>query len=117
MRAVPGFLAAGVFLFGVGLKAQSAAPETQTAAPAVSAAERMTKASDVNSIDGTGLEPWHLKIDVEMLDGRGNTSGKGTLEEWWAKDDMYRLTYTLGAETLTQLRTRKEGSVQLHLRR
>jgi TonB family protein len=64
----------------------------------------MLKAAEVNSLDVSGMKPWHLKLDVEFGDGHGNVSDHGTVEELWASATQHRVVYTRGAKTMIELR-------------
>ena len=60
------------------------APIACVAADDAALVERLHNAAESTSIDDPGLKPWHLKLDVQLYDFKGNASEKGTIEEWWA---------------------------------
>jgi hypothetical protein len=51
-----------------------------------------------NGLGGSGLTPWHLKIDSQYLDpGFGNSNPKplsGSVEQWTVAPDQWRRTFT-----------------------
>jgi TonB family protein len=79
-----------------------------TAQSASDLAARLHETAATSSIDKAGLSPWHLKVDVQFFDSKGKPSQQGSVEEWWAEPDLYRVTYTMPSYTLTQLRN-KDG--------
>jgi TonB family protein len=42
------------------------------------------------------LKPWHVKIDYQLYDQKGNPSENGVFEYWWASPKVYRMTWTRG---------------------
>ncbi len=42
----------------------------------------------------TNLKPWHLKVDYELDDEKGNPSEQGVFEYWWASTKVYRSSWT-----------------------
>jgi Gram-negative bacterial TonB protein C-terminal len=61
------------------------------AAPAVQAAKddpgalnaSLQKSAAASSLNTAGLKPWHMKIAAQLFDWKGNSTGTGTIEEWW----------------------------------
>jgi TonB family protein len=47
--------------------------------------------------DAASVHPWHLKASYQMFDGKGNATGQGTFEYWWASPTVYRTTWTRGS--------------------
>ena len=43
----------------------------------------LQKAAADSSPNTAGLKPWHLKMTAQLFDWKGNSSGSGTIEEWW----------------------------------
>lgn len=70
--------------------------------------DRMLKVAEFNSLDSSGMKPWHLKLEVEFVDGHGNVSDHGTIEEMWASATQHRVVYTRGAKTMIELRNGDE---------
>ena len=71
--------------------------------------ERMKRAAELTSLDGTGIKPWHLKLSVDILAEDGKSKGKSSVEEWWAGPKLYRVIYELPDRKVTELRN-AEGS-------
>jgi len=44
------------------------------------------------------LKPWHLKVNYQFEDEKGNPSGQGVFEYWWVSPNVYRSTWTRGDE-------------------
>jgi hypothetical protein len=42
------------------------------------------------------LKPWHLKVDYQFEDEKGNPSGQGVFEYWWISPNVYRSKWTRG---------------------
>jgi hypothetical protein len=40
------------------------------------------------------LKPWHLKVDYELDDEKGNPADQGVFEYWWASPGSYRSSWT-----------------------
>jgi TonB family protein len=87
-----------VLLFGNNASAQDP--------PALAA--RLHAMAAMSSIDDAGLLPWHLKMDVQLFDAKGKPSQQGTIEEWWASPEMYRVKFAFPSFTRTELHT-KDG--------
>jgi hypothetical protein len=72
-------------------------------------AARLHAAADANAIDGAGMSPWHLRMDVQLFDAKGKPGEQGKIEEWWGGPDARRVTFAFPSFGGTQLRNR-EGS-------
>jgi TonB family protein len=57
--------------------------------------ERLHQAEASTSLDAEGLQPWHLKLEVQLFDKHGKPSEGGTIEEWWNAPDIYQIAYAL----------------------
>lgn len=66
-------------------------------------AERMSHAMELTSLDAANLQPWHLKMEVQMFDDKGQPSEQGTVEEWWAGPMLNRVVYTSPSHTMTEI--------------
>jgi TonB family protein len=66
--------------------------------------ERLRQSATVTSLDLPDASPWHLKIEVQKFDGNGKPTEQGTVEEWWASPNLYRVVYTTPSSTATELR-------------
>jgi protein TonB len=51
------------------------------------------------------LKPWHLKVNYEFEDAKGNQAEQGVFESWWASPDVYRSTWNRGASTHSEWHT------------
>ncbi|HEY4009131.1 MAG TPA: energy transducer TonB [Acidobacteriaceae bacterium] len=63
-------------------------------APQKSAFEQMR---DLTQLDRKDAKPFHLKMDVQLYDMSGKPAHTGTIEEWWAAPDEYRIETTSGS--------------------
>jgi hypothetical protein len=43
----------------------------------------LQKSAAASSLNTAGLKPWHMKISAQLFDWKGNSTGTGTIEEWW----------------------------------
>jgi hypothetical protein len=48
----------------------------------------------LNSLDSDGLQPWHLKVDFQLVEQGIKKPPAGTLEEWSTGRDRWRRIYT-----------------------
>ena len=80
-----------------------ASPCLSNAADAAALVKRLHNASDASSLDDPALKPWHLKLDVQLYDAKGNLSEKGTIEEWWTPDADKRV-YDTPSYSATEIR-------------
>ena len=76
--------------------------------------DRLQRAAALTSLDDSGLEPWHLKMQVQLYDLRGKPKEKGTVEEWWSGPKSYRIVYLLPSYTDTELTT-EDGNFSSHV--
>src|SRR5579875_2154923 len=51
---------------------------------------KIVRIAELNSLDGPGMKPWHLRITYLTLDGTGQPGEGGSIEEWWAAPDRWR---------------------------
>lgn len=73
--------------------APPASAQTATSALPDDPAALLQLAAQVNGLHGTDLKPWHIRATWETLDDQGKPKDQGTLEEWWAGDKKYKVTY------------------------
>jgi TonB family protein len=71
--------------------------------------DRLTAAGKTTAIDEAGLNPWYLKIEVQLYDEKGKPSEQGTAEEWWAAPGRDKRVYNLPSYKATEVR--KDGRV------
>lgn len=45
--------------------------------------QRVLRASHLSRINDVDMKPWHLKINFQLFDSKGNPSEARTIEEWW----------------------------------
>ena len=64
--------------------------------------DRILAAATSSSLDGPGLKPWHLKLNVTLYDDDGKNPISGTIERWNA-DNGSRTVFTFGDATRTIL--------------
>lgn len=83
-----------------------ACPYVSNAADTVALAKRLHNAAEASSIDDPSLKPWHLKMNVQLYDAKGNPSEQGTIEEWRTSDASKRV-YTTPSYTATEISTGK----------
>jgi TonB family protein len=65
--------------------------------------DRLKAAADLASLDGSGLRPWHWKLDVTVFDTDGKNPKTGSLEMWFSDGNM-RTVASLGSAEITTLR-------------
>ena len=66
---------------------------------------RLELARKMNGLRGFAIQPWHLKAGYEVFNSEGTSSSKGTFEEWWASDKLYKTTYQADGLSSTGYRT------------
>jgi len=76
--------------------------------------DRLRRAATLTSLEESGLEPWHLKMQVQLYDFRGKLKEKGTIEEWWSGPKSYRIVYSLPTYSDTELHT-EDGGFSSHI--
>ncbi|HEU5351780.1 MAG TPA: thioredoxin family protein [Terracidiphilus sp.] len=47
----------------------------------------------LNALAGPGLEPWHIKIEYQMLDSSTGKPDSGTVEQWTSRPLRWKRTY------------------------
>lgn len=47
-----------------------------------------------NALDSEGMQPWHIKVDYQMVMMGKPKPVPGTMEEWWIGRDRWRRIYT-----------------------
>ena len=88
-------------------------PATPSSAPAVEAMPTLpadaggilSLASRYNGLVSPGLMPWHIAATYETFDAKGQSSAKGTFDEYWLGDGKYKRTYTSSSFTQTEFKT------------
>jgi TonB family protein len=55
------------------------------------------------------LKPWHMKVDYQINDEKGNPSESGVFEFWWASPKVYRSTLTRGQSSHSDWHTADGG--------
>jgi protein TonB len=65
----------------------------QTASPAAQYDHLRT----LTQMDRDGAAPYHIKIDAQIYDLKGDPSETGTIEEWWASPTEYRIEINSGS--------------------
>jgi TonB family protein len=88
------------------LTALLGAASIASAADSAKLAKRLHNAADASSLDDGALKPWHLKLDVQLYDDKGNPSEKGTVEEWWTSEKDKRV-YATPSYSVTEIRDGK----------
>ncbi|WP_162539403.1 energy transducer TonB [Granulicella sp. WH15] len=63
--------------------------------------ERLHRVAQGNVLDDASLQPWHLKMTVQLYDSKGSPSESGTLEEWWGGAQKDRQIFTTPSYTAT----------------
>lgn len=66
--------------------------------------DRLHRAETATTLTREGVNPFYLKIDVQLYDAKGKPSEKGTIEEWWAGESTEKTVFTTPSYTATQLR-------------
>ena len=65
---------------------------------------RLNTAAELSTLSDPTLKPWHLKMDFDLLDPKGAVREHGTLEEWWAAPDRFRIAVTSPSYTAVETR-------------
>jgi Gram-negative bacterial TonB protein C-terminal len=60
---------------------------------------RLIQAGHSSWIGSPELQPWHLKLEVQLFDDKVQPTEKGTIEEWWTSPAAYQITYTFPSYT------------------
>lgn len=66
--------------------------------------QRLQAAEAQSRLNDPALKPWHLTVAYEVLDAKGAVKEKGTLEEWWAAPEKYRISYRSPSYTASTTR-------------
>ena len=66
-------------------------------------AARLKRSASTTSLDDPTLNPWHLKLAIQLYDPTGKPSETGFIEEWWAAPDIYRISYSTSTYSATEL--------------
>lgn len=74
-RAIPWFLSVALLAAAPLSRAEKENPAELNA--------NLQKAAAASSPNTQGLKPWHMKISAQLFDWKGNSTGSGTIEEWW----------------------------------
>ncbi|GGA75767.1 hypothetical protein GCM10011507_28920 [Edaphobacter acidisoli] len=69
---------------------------------------RVQAAGIQNSIDGPGIRPWHLTVSFQLFDDQQKPREQGTMEEWWAGPDLYKISFASPSYTATEIKN-KDG--------
>ena len=69
---------------------------------------RLQAANLETSLDGPDLQPWHLKIEFDLFRDDGSVAERGSLEEWWAAADRYRLALTTPTYAVIETKVGRE---------
>ena len=64
--------------------------------------ERLNTAVHLSSLSDVAVKPWHLRTDFDLLGPNGSVREHGSLEEWWAAPDRFRITVTSPSYTATE---------------
>jgi len=68
---------------------------------AASLKDRLRTATKATSLNDDDVEPYYLKIDVQLYDEKGKPGEQGTVEEWWAGAGKDKRVYTMPSYTAT----------------
>ncbi len=77
------FAASATFLIAGAAFAQSGPPPL----------DRLHHAQLLTTLDSVEMKPWHLQLAVDLNDTKGLPQEKGTIDEWWAAPNRYRISY------------------------
>lgn len=69
------------------------APTLAAAEKPAALIERLHRAEGLSSLDDPALKPWHLKINFQLFDAKGQPAESGTIEEWWQSSSSYKIVY------------------------
>jgi hypothetical protein len=79
----------------------------QAADDSQSSLDRLKSAADLTALDGSGLRPWHWKLDISLFDNEGKNPKTGSLEMWFSGGNL-RSVESLGSKQITTLRIGKD---------
>jgi Gram-negative bacterial TonB protein C-terminal len=60
---------------------------------------RLIQTGHSSWIGSPDLQPWHLKLEVQLFDDKAQPTEQGTIEEWWTSPAAYQITYTFPSYT------------------
>jgi TonB family protein len=93
------------------------------AADTAALTDRLHQAEASSSLDSADLKPWHLKLNVQLFDAKGQPSEQVIIEEWWTSPTTYQVAYTFPSYTAIEIlngkdlsRTKDAGSVPFTIR-
>jgi TonB family protein len=66
---------------------------------------RLIQAGHSSWIGSPELQPWHLKLDVQLFGDKAQPTEQGTIEEWWMSSTGHQITYTFPSYTASFIRT------------
>ncbi|WP_254062242.1 energy transducer TonB [Acidobacterium sp. S8] len=55
--------------------------------------ERLQLGWELNGLQDTNRQPWHLTASYQIFDSDGKSKDQGTFEEWWVSERDYKLVY------------------------
>ena len=53
----------------------------------------MALAAKLNGLEGPKMRPWHLKVSYKLADDNGGAPEEGTIEEFWAGENKFKVVY------------------------
>lgn len=59
--------------------------------------QRYDRIALLTQLNRKDAQPFHLKIDAQIYNIEGKPAETGTIEEWWASPDLYRIEITSGS--------------------
>ena len=69
------------------------------------AGDILSSAAQVNGLEGPGIKAWHIAVEYDVFDEDGDNVSDGTYEEFWVGLKQYRVIYTSGDFTQTDIAT------------
>lgn len=70
--------------------------------------DRLHLAEKDTSLTADDVQPFYLKMSVQLFDAKGAPSENGTVEVFWAGDHKKKIVYTLPSLSMTEVRPGKE---------
>jgi len=98
-------LAALLLLLAIKLPARAQTSYKNIPADPAMLHAHLQQADDQTRIDDPALKPWHLRISYNIYDDKRNPKSSGTIEEWWAGANQYKINFTSPEFTETELRS------------
>ncbi len=74
--------------------------------------DRLHKANIESALDAPDVKPWHLLASFQLFDARGQPTETGTIEEWWAGPQLYKIAYSSPGYTNSEIEN-KQGHFKL----